>query len=97
MWSVYILLCADGTFYVGYTTNLISRENRHNDGFGSSYTAARRPVKLVFAEHHDSRQEAIARERELKRWSGKKKAALIAGNRTLLKQLSKRRPKARET
>ena len=58
----YILRCADDTFYVGQTENLASRERTHNDGQGAKYTAARRPVRMVYAEEHSSAQSAIARE-----------------------------------
>jgi putative endonuclease len=60
---------------------------RHNDGRGSSFTARRRPVQLVFTEEHDCREAALARERQLKRWTRAKKEALIAGDLALLKQL----------
>jgi putative endonuclease len=46
----YILRCADDTLYVGHTENLASRERTHNDGKGAKYTAARRPVRMVYAE-----------------------------------------------
>ena len=58
----YILRCADDTLYVGHTENLASRERTHNDGQGAKYTAARRPVRMVYAEEHSSAQSAIARE-----------------------------------
>ena len=65
----YILRCADETLYVGHTENLAARERTHNDGNGAKYTAARRPVRIVYAEEHSSARSAIARERQLKRWS----------------------------
>jgi predicted GIY-YIG superfamily endonuclease len=89
--SVYILRCADGTFYVGHTDDVVSRrEKAHNDGFGSRYTAARRPVQVVYSEVCTSLQAAVSRERQLKRWSAKKNAALAVGNVASLKRLSKR-------
>ena len=88
---VYILRCSDGTLYTGHTDNLSSREQTHNDGFGSRYTASRRPVKVVYFEEFDSTAAAIARERQLKRWPAGKKEALIAGNLSLLKALGARR------
>jgi predicted GIY-YIG superfamily endonuclease len=87
---VYILRCADGTFYVGHTEDVGSREKTHNDGFGSQYTAARRPVQVVYSEDCASLSAAVSRERPLKRWSAKKKEALIAGNLTSLRRLSRR-------
>jgi len=86
----YILRCADGTLYVGHTKNLASREQTHNAGQGAKYTAARRPVRIVYAEEHSSMASAIARERQLKRWNRKKKEALIVGDRAALRSLSRR-------
>src|SRR4051794_17453040 len=86
----YILRCADGTLYVGHTKSLASREQTHNDGKGAKYTAARRPVRMVYAEEHSSMMSATARERQLKRWTRKKKEALIVGDRAALWSLSRR-------
>ena len=91
----YILRCADDTLYVGHTENLASRERTHNDGKGAKYTAARRPVRMVYAEEHDSVESAIARERQLKRWSNKKKEALVLGDRRALRALGRRSTKSR--
>ena len=88
---VYILRCADDSFYVGYTNDLEARVEWHNHGHGSNYTAPRLPVRVVYAEQHASMMSAINRERQLKRWTAEKKAALIAGDRDLLKRLSKSR------
>jgi len=92
---VYILQCADATFYVGHTENLASRERTHNEGKGAKYTAARRPVRMVYAEEHHSVESAIARERQLKRWSNKKKEALVVGDRRALRALGRRSTKSR--
>ena len=89
MTFTYILRCADDTLYVGHTDNLISRLQAHNDGKGAKYTAARRPVRMVYAEEHSSVGSAIARERQLKRWSHKKKEALIRGDRAALRSLGR--------
>ena len=62
----YILRCADDTLYVGHTEDLASREQTHNDGRGAAYTAARTPVRMVYAEEHASVASAIAREHQLK-------------------------------
>jgi putative endonuclease len=90
MWFVYLVRCADGTLYVGRTTNLASREKAHNDGTGAAYTAARRPVRMVYAEEHGSMKSAAARERQVKRWTTEKKEALIRGHARRLKALSER-------
>ena len=93
---VYILRCGDNTFYVGHTDDVASRLHWHRLGPAANHTALRLPIDLAHTEELPTIREAVRRERQLKRWSADKKAALIAGNRTLLKQLSKRRkPKRR--
>jgi predicted GIY-YIG superfamily endonuclease len=86
---VYILRCSDGSLYVGHTSDLDSRELAHNQGRGGAYTAARRPVTLLYAEEASSLEEARRRERQLKRWSHQKKEALIAQDVAALKRLSR--------
>lgn len=75
---VYILRCSDHSLYVGHTDDLDSREEAHNHGRGGRYTAQRCPVNVVYVERHGSREAAIARERQLKRWTTDKEEALIA-------------------
>ena len=85
---VYLLRCSDGSLYVGRTTDLSQREQKHNDGHGAAYTAARRPVRIVYAEEHTSELSAARRERRIKGWTSAKKEALIAGQakpRTIVK------------
>jgi putative endonuclease len=86
--TVYILECADKTLYVGYTTDLESRFKQHNDGRGGRYTATRLPVRLVYSEFCGSEGIALKRERQIKRWTRAKKAALAAGDSELLNRLS---------
>jgi putative endonuclease len=74
---VYIVRCADNSLYVGHTDDLDSREKTHNEGRGGRCTAQRRPVQVVYFESHDSAEIAIARERQMKRWTTSKKEALI--------------------
>jgi predicted GIY-YIG superfamily endonuclease len=88
---VYILRCADGSFYVGSAQNLAARLKAHNDGRGATYTFKRRPVHLVYSEVFRTETEAVTRERQLKRWSQGKKEALIAGDLERLRYRSKRR------
>jgi putative endonuclease len=91
---VYILKCADGSYYTGLTRNEMpeAREWHHNHGTDpDAYTATRRPVKLVYAEHLDLVTDAIAAERRIKGWSRAKKEALISGDWTLVQTLSRRR------
>lgn len=75
---VYILRCADGSLYTGYTVALEARVATHNAGKGAAYTRSRRPVVLVYAERFDTRSAAMRREIELKRWPRLRKLALIA-------------------
>ena len=89
---VYILRCADGSYYVGTTrTDLERRVAEHNAGTYGGYTKRRRPVELVFQQHFERVTDAIAAERQLKGWSRTKKEALMRGDFAALKALSKRR------
>ncbi|HEY2987964.1 MAG TPA: GIY-YIG nuclease family protein [Candidatus Binatia bacterium] len=91
MYYVYVLRCADDSLYVGSSQNLDDRVKDHNEGRGAAYTFKHGPVHLVYSERFRSEQEALTRERQLKRWSRAKKEALIAGDLEKLKYLSKRR------
>ena len=75
---IYILRCADGTLYTGYTTDLAAREAAHNTGRGAKYTRSRRPVTLVYSERFRSLAKALRREYALKQLSRPDKDALIA-------------------
>jgi putative endonuclease len=75
---VYIVECADGSYYTGWTTDLRRRLATHNAGRGSRYTRIRRPVKLVYSEEHPDRASAQRRELAIKRLSRPRKQALIA-------------------
>jgi putative endonuclease len=89
---LYILLCADGSYYTGTTrTDLEIRIAQHQAGHFGGYTATRRPVALVYSEYFDRILDAIAAERQVKGWSRAKKEALIAGRFDLLPALSRRR------
>ena len=63
---VYILRCADGSYYTGHTDNLEQRLAAHQNGEIEGHTRTRRPVTLVFSDRFDSRQDAFERERQLK-------------------------------
>lgn len=78
----YMLECADGTFYTGWTNDLPKRLKTHSAGKGGKYTRSRLPVKLVYAEEHEERTDAMRREVQIKRFSRKRKQALLdsAGN-----------------
>ena len=73
----YILECADGTLYTGWTDHLARRLKAHNSGKGARYTRSRLPVRLVWFEAHSTRQEAMSRECQIKKLSRKQKTALI--------------------
>lgn len=90
MHYVYLLRCADNSLYVGETSDLPMRERDHNEGHGGSYTAKRRPVRIVYAEQYSSRDEASRRERQIKRWSSRKKELLVSGDLTTLSGSSER-------
>lgn len=75
----YILRCADGSLYCGWTNDLEKRLKAHNDGTGSKYTRARRPVELAYYESFETKEEAMSREYQIKQLSRKQKQALIDG------------------
>lgn len=85
---MYILECADGTFYTGSTTNIEQRLALHQAGEGANYTKKRLPVKLVYVEFFSRIDEAFNREKQVQGWSRKKKQALISENQDLLPDLS---------
>src|SRR5262245_45395123 len=89
---LYILRCADGSYYTGTArSGLERRVAEHNAGAFGGYTAQRRPVTLVFSQWFDRITDAIAAERQVKGWARAKKEALIRGDFESLAQLSKRR------
>ncbi len=81
MYFCYLLRCSDGSLYTGITTDPARRLKHHNRGQASKYTAARRPVRLVWKEKHRSRSSALRREAQLKRWPRRQKQALIRRTR----------------
>ena len=82
----YILRCSDKSYYVGHTDELEQRLAQHGGGFGSQYTGTRLPISLVWFEEFPTREEAKAAEAQLKKWSRRKKEALIEGKTEELKQ-----------
>ena len=74
----YILVCADGTLYTGWTNDLEKRLAAHNAGKGAKYTRSRRPVRLFYYEEFEEKCEAQRRECEIKRLPREKKIALAA-------------------
>ncbi|WPC42043.1 GIY-YIG nuclease family protein [Clostridium sp. JS66] len=74
---VYILQCIDGTLYTGYTNDLNKRIQVHNSGKGAKYTRGRLPVKLVYSEEFNTKNEALKREYAIKLMKRKRKLELI--------------------
>jgi putative endonuclease len=93
--SIFILRCADGSYYTGITRRWVEgRVSEHMQGLiPGCYTDSRRPVKLVFSEHYEQIDEAIAAERRIKGWSRARKEAYMRGDFPALVELAKRGPK----
>ena len=77
---VYILRCADDTFYCVWTTDITARLSAHNAGRGAKYTRSRLPVELAYFEEYDDRHDALSREWHIKRMSREEKMRLVDGN-----------------
>jgi predicted GIY-YIG superfamily endonuclease len=89
VFSLCILECSDGTLYVGRTDRLEERMRQHDSGSADTYTAKRKPLRLLHVEEFESRYDALAMERKLKRWSKAKKLAYITGDWPSIRVLSK--------
>ena len=76
MTYTYILRCADGTYYTGWTTDPDRRLKAHNSGKGSKYTRSRLPVELVHLEQFETKEEAMSREWHIKHMTRQEKQAL---------------------
>ncbi len=88
--AVYMLRCADGSYYVGLTRNGIDKRlAEHQSGVFAGYTSKRRPVELVWCQQFIWLKDAIVCERQLKGWRREKKEALIRGDVEALKVLSR--------
>ncbi len=77
----YIAECSDGTFYTGWTTDIDKRIKAHNDGKGAKYTRSRLPVRLVYLETHDTKEEAMSRECQIKKLTRSAKEKLVENSR----------------
>ena len=88
---MYILLCGNGSYYVGSTKYLEKRIARHQKGEGAKYTKLYPPVTQIYFEKYDRIQEAFKREKQIQKWSRAKKEALINGDVEELKRLAKSR------
>ncbi len=85
---VYLLRCADGSYYCGQTDNIEARMRQHYEG-DVGYTSTRKPFELVWQGEFETREGAIAFEQQIKGWSRAKKEALIAGDWERIKELAK--------
>ena len=86
---VYILRCADESYYVGVTSRVDERVAEHNAGGNPfAYTYIRRPVKLVYEQSFANVDDAIAAEKRIKGWSRAKKDALICGDWNAIRRLA---------
>ncbi|MFI5220881.1 MAG: GIY-YIG nuclease family protein [Bacteroidia bacterium] len=86
---VYMLRCSDGSYYVGVTNDINRRIDEHNEGTNpDSFTFQRRPFELVYWQDFSNYHEAINWETQLKKWSRKKKEALIQEDWARVKELA---------
>ncbi|MBI2860947.1 MAG: GIY-YIG nuclease family protein [Chloroflexi bacterium] len=92
---VYILRCADNSYYTGHTDNLEERIAKHQAGAIKGYTTTRLPVTMVFSQDFPTRVEALACERQIKGWRRSKKEALIRGDWDEVSRLAHFRPSTR--
>jgi putative endonuclease len=92
----YIVECADGTLYVGSTTDLERRVSQHNLGLGAAYTRLRRrrPVRLVWSAEFSRVEDAFLYEKQIQGWSRAKRFALIEGRFDALPDLASRPPRS---
>jgi putative endonuclease len=87
---VYMVLCRDGSYYIGVTNNADRRVSEHNEGIDPHcYTFTRRPVQLVYAAEFRNPNDAIRFEKQLKGWNRKKKEALIRGDWETIKRIAR--------
>jgi putative endonuclease len=88
---VNLIVCSDSSIYTGVTKDLKQRYFEHENGLSkSSYTFSRRPFQCLHWEVYDSPMGAILREKQIKRWTRKKKMALIEGRMSDLKMMSRK-------
>ena len=85
-----MLLCADGTYYTGWTNQIRKRIQAHNSGKGAKYTKGRGPLKLVYLEISDTKEAAMKREAAIKKLTRREKEALIQTeeSRTLVREVT---------
>lgn len=93
---LYILKCSDDSYYVGHTDDIEQRIDDHYRGENRCYTSSRRPFELVYVTEFAERAEAIDAERQIKKWTRKKKEALIREDWHDLQRLAKKKFKKGE-
>ncbi|GGE05013.1 GIY-YIG nuclease family protein [Psychroflexus salis] len=86
----YILKCSNGSYYVGSTKDLTRRVEEHQSGEGANHTKKYLPVELIYYEEYTRIDDAFYREKQLQKWSRKKKEALMRGDKDLLSDLAKK-------
>ena len=77
MFYVYIIRCADGSFYCGYTNDVEKRFEKHKSGKGAKYTRSHLPLEIVYIEEFESKSDALKRECEIKSMTRSQKKKLI--------------------
>lgn len=77
-WVVYMMLCSDGSLYIGCTNNLEKRLIAHNTGKGAKYTRSRLPVSLVYTQYCENRSDSLKQEYALKQLTHSEKILLVA-------------------
>jgi putative endonuclease len=83
---VYMLICADGSYYTGYSSNPTLRLVEHMKGQGARYTRMHKPRKIVYLERHKNRSMAMRREREIKALTHKEKRSLARKTSVIVNQ-----------
>jgi len=84
---VYILECADSSYYTGFTTDLVRRLSEHNRGVGGKYTTSRRPVRVLWSCRCDGRREAMSVERHIKGLTRRQKREVMELDEVSLRKL----------
>jgi putative endonuclease len=87
---MYILLCSNNAYYTGSTKYLAERVQQHNAGEGANFTKKHRPVELIYYEEFYRIDYAFNREKQVQKWSRKKKEALMNGDIILISQHAKK-------
>lgn len=95
MYCVYILKCADDSYYTGSTADLERRLEEHRAGIFGGYTSKRLPVELVWSQDFPTEHDAFVTERQIKGWSRAKKEALIRGDWYALHEIVRRERETR--